>query len=100
MSKIHIIIDRGSYNTSKKTQEKARRQGIILHYLPLYSPNLNAIERLWKIMNKHSRNNQFFKTAKEFRDKINSFFNITWPMISESTRSRINDNFERISSVV
>ncbi|MCP4648682.1 MAG: hypothetical protein GY853_01200 [PVC group bacterium] len=32
--KIHIIVDRGSYNTSKKTQEEARRPGIILHYLP------------------------------------------------------------------
>ncbi len=51
-------------------------------------------------MNKYSKNNQFFKTAKEFRDKINSFFDIIWPLISESTRSRINDNFERISLVV
>ncbi len=84
----------------RKTQEEARRQGIILHYLPAYSPNLNAIERLWKIMNEYSKNNQFCKTAKEFRDKINSFFDITWPLISESTRSRINDNFEHISSVV
>ncbi len=98
--KIHISVDRGSYNTSKKTQEEPRRQGIILHYLSPYSPSLNAIERLWKVMNEYSRNNQFFKTAEEFQDKINSFFNITWPLISKSTRNRINDNFERISSVV
>ncbi len=99
-SKIHIIVNCGSYNTSKKTQEEVRKQGIILHYLPPYSPNLNAIERLWKVMNEYSKNNQFFKTAKEFRDKIKSFFDITWPLISESTRSRINDNFEHISSIV
>ncbi len=85
--KIHIIVDRGSYNTSKKTQEEARRQGIILHCLPPYSPNLKAIERLWKIMNKYSRNNQFFKKVKELRDKINSFFDIILPLISKSTRN-------------
>ncbi len=49
--KIHIIVDCESYNTSKKTQEEATRQRIILHYLPPYSPNLNAIKRLRKVMN-------------------------------------------------
>jgi transposase len=98
--KIHIIADRGSYNTSKKTKEAAEKQNIILHFLPPYSPNLNPIERLWKVMNEYSRNNQFFKTAKEFKEKINHFFYKTWNEISNDMRSRINDNFERIKSVV
>jgi len=98
--KIHIISDRGSYNTSKKTKEAAKIEGIILHFLPPYSPNLNPIERLWKVMNEYARNNQFFKTGKEFKEKINSFFDETWPTIADSMSSRINDNFERIKSVV
>ena len=98
--KIHIISDRGSYNTSKKTREAATKEGIILHFLPSYSPNLNPIERLWKVMNEYARNNQFFKTGKEFKEKINSFFDNTWPTISDSMKSRINDNFEQIKSVV
>ena len=98
--KIHIISDRGSYNTSKKTREAAKKEDIILHFLPPYSPNLNPIERLWKVMNEYARNNQFFKTGKEFKEKINSFFNNTWPTISDSMKSRINDNFEQIKSIV
>ena len=98
--KIHIISDRGSYNTSKKTKEAAIKAGIILHYLPAYSPNLNPIERLWKVMNEYVRNNQFFKTGKEFKEKIHSFFDKTWPTIASSMSNRINDNFQRIKSIV
>jgi transposase len=98
--KIHMISDRGSYNTSKKTKEAAEIKGIILHFLPPYSPNLNPIERLWKVMNEYARNNQFFRTGKEFKEKINNFFDETWPSIAESMTSRINDNFERIKSIV
>jgi transposase len=35
--------------------EKAKELNIKLHYLPPYSPNLNPIERLWKVMNEHAR---------------------------------------------
>lgn len=45
--KIHLILDQGSYNTSKETKESAKKYNIVLHYLPPYSPNLNPIERLY-----------------------------------------------------
>ncbi len=62
--------------------------------MPPYSPNLNPIERLWKVMNEHARNNQYFSSAKQFREKIDQFFDETLPQIGESLRSRINDNFQ------
>ena len=92
--KIHQILDRGSYNVSKKTKEAADLYGIVLHFLPPYSPNLNPIERLWKVMNEYVRNNIVFLSAKEFREKIMSFFVLTWPKISHSMSGRINDNFQ------
>lgn len=33
-------------------------------------------------------------SAKEFRKEIMDFFEITWPQISQSMTSRINDNFQ------
>jgi transposase len=33
---------------------------IKLHFLPPYSPNLNPIKRLWKVMNEKVRNNRLF----------------------------------------
>lgn len=98
--KIHLILDQGPYNTSHKTKEAAREQGIILHHLPPYSPNLNPIERLWKVMNEYVRNNVFFKNAQEFKQAILDFFQLTWPLIATSMTDRINDNFQRLKSSV
>lgn len=73
---------------------------IVMHILPPYSPNLNPIERLWKVMNEQSRNNVVFKTFIEFKDKIRTFFSETWRTISENFRTRINDNFQILKPVI
>jgi len=92
--RIHQIVDNGPYNASHETRQAALKYGILLHYLPTYSPNLNPIERLWKVMNEFIRNNKVFKTVTEFKKAINDFFVITWPQISQSMVDRINDNFQ------
>jgi transposase len=94
--KIHLFLDRGPYNTSHKTREAAENRCIVLHYLPPYSPNLNPIERLWKVMNEHVRNNKVFASAKDFRREIMAFFEVTWPRIASSMTDRINDNFQTL----
>jgi transposase len=91
--KIHQILDRGPYNISKETKTAAEKYGIVLHHLPPYSPNLNPIERLWKVMNESVRNNQVFKSALDFRHAIDNFF-AQWPQIAHSMIDRINDNFQ------
>ena len=94
--RIHIILDRGPYHTCKLAQEAAEKHNIALHYLPPYSPNLNPIERVWKIMNEYARNNVVFKTVREFKDAVMGFFNKTWPKISLSMVGRVNDDFQRL----
>lgn len=95
-SRIHLILDQGPYNKSAETKAAAKKIGIVLHYLPPYSPNLNPSERLWKVMNEYVRNNRFFQSAKEFRAAIMEFFEVTWPQIAQSMVDRINDNFETL----
>ena len=95
---LHIVLDGASYHRSSKVVEKAKSLNIKLHYLPPYSPNLNPIERLWKVMNEQVRNNKYFATAKDFRHQINHFFKVILPDISESLDSRINDNFQVLIS--
>jgi transposase len=73
---------------------------LVMHILPPYSPNLNPIERLWKVMNELSRNNQVFKTFNEFKEKIRSFFSDTWDTIADGFRTRINDNFQSLKPVI
>lgn len=91
--KIHMILDNGPYNKSAEVQAEALRLNIELHYLPTYSPNLNPIERLWKVMNEEVRNNRFFATAKEFRMSILDFFEKTWPLIAPQKVDRVSDYF-------
>jgi transposase len=90
---LHIVLDQSGYHRSQELADYEASSRIKLHFLPPYSPNLNPIERLWKVMNEHVRNNVHFKSAKEFREKIRGFFKEKLPDIGESLRSRINDNF-------
>lgn len=71
----------------------------VMHPLPPYSPNLNPIERVWKVVNERVRNNVVFKTCAEFKTKIHEFYNVTWDTISSELRGRINDNFQTLKPV-
>jgi transposase len=97
--KIHLILDQGPANTAQETKDAAVKHGVVLHYLPTYSPNLNPIERLWKVMNEYVRNNRFFASAKEFREAILQFFKVTWPQIAPDMVNRITDNFQKLQQV-
>jgi len=96
--RIHVIVDGAGYHRAQVVKDKATELNIELHYLPAYRPNLNPIERLWKVMNEHVRNNKYFATAKEFREKIDEFFSQTLPTIGDVLESRINDNFQVLKS--
>jgi len=96
--RIHLILDGAAYHRANTVKEKAKALNIVLHYLPPYSPNLNPIERLWKVMNEYVRNNKYFATAKEFRDKIDEFFIKTLPKIGDELKMRITDNFQVLTS--
>jgi transposase len=75
------VLDGAGYHRYHAVVDKAKEFGITLHYLPPYSPNLNPIEQLWKVMNEHARNNRYFSTAKLFRESINHFFDYIFPSI-------------------
>ena len=43
-------------------------------FLPPYSPSLNLIERLWKMLRKKVINTGFYRTKEEFRRAVMNFF--------------------------
>jgi len=94
--KIHLIMDQAGYHKAHKVHELAEKLNIKIHFLPPHSPNLNPIERLWKVMNKMARNNRFFKTSSEFRQKIDNFFKFTFADMAQDLDVTINDNFQRL----
>lgn len=91
---INLVLDGAGYHRSAAVKEEAEKLNITLHFLPPYSPNLNPIERLWKVMNEKARNGEYFATTKLFRERIDDFFAITLPKIAGTLDSWINDNFQ------
>jgi transposase len=97
--KIHLIVDRGSCHTSKEVTAYLTTQSrIVLHYLPSYSPNLNPIERLWKIMHEYVSKNKYHSTKKDFFESIRNFFNKTIFNIKDIIQSRVTDIFAPLKS--
>jgi transposase len=95
--KVHLIWDNAKYHRNDQVTAFAKELGIKLHYLPPYSPNLNPVERMWKLMHESVRYNQYYGRFSEFSDATLSFFkNIGRKKCL--LRERITDNFQIIHS--
>jgi transposase len=96
---INIILDRGGYQHCKAVWEFVENNPrICLHYLPPYSPNLNTIERLWKLLHEHTTNNIYHPNFKSFTEKIHEFFNKTFAENKTQWASILTDNFRITNS--
>ena len=95
-SKIHVICDNGRSNKNKAVQAYLKTSKIEIHYLPPYSPNLNSIERLWKIMREKVTYNRCYSSFESFGIAIRRFFYEEIPKISDLLKKRITDEFQEI----
>ncbi len=95
---LHVINDRGRYNTCPVVVEALKKWGIVQHLLPPYSPNLNVIERCWKIMHEHVTNNIYYPTFAAFSNALDHFFNVTFKENARTFIDRLTDNFTPIHS--
>ena len=93
---VHVILDNAAAHRSHKLIEALKRSRIKLHYLPPYSPNLNPIERLWKVFREITLYNKFFETRWDFFSEVRRFFADTVHRIPGILQRRINDNFQII----
>lgn len=90
---IHLIWDRAGYHTCKEVEEYLTKSRIKVHFLPPRSPNLNAIEPLWKVMHEYVSNNRSYHKFQDFKKSLFTFFDSTIPGIFDVLVSRITDNF-------
>lgn len=95
--KIHLILDNGRSNKNKEVQKYLSNQDKIeIHYLPPYSPNLNPIERLWKVMRERITYNRIYPKFVDFTEKIRDFFANEIIRLNDLLKKRINDQFQKI----
>ncbi len=69
--KLHLILDGAGYHTAHVVKNTAISLNIELHYLPLYNPDLNPIERLWKVM---SEKQCLFQNQTRFQSRVEHVF--------------------------
>lgn len=72
--KINVVVDNAMYYRCSLVKDFLKTSKIKLIFLPPYSPNLNLIERLWKVMNRKILYNIYYEKLEEFREAILGFF--------------------------
>ena len=72
---ITLVLDNARYQHCALVIGKAAALGIELLYLPPYSPNLNLIERLWKLVKKRCLTNRYYENFEKFRAAIDVCLN-------------------------
>lgn len=96
---IHLIFDQARYSVSAEVAAwLAQNPRIRLHFLPSYSPNLNSIECLWKLMREHVMYNRYYAHFKDFTEAIRGFFSTTFPKNATRWTDRLTDNFRVMHS--
>lgn len=90
---IYIIHDNAKYNHSKRLKEFLKKSRIKMIALPTYSPNLNLIERLWKLMKIKVVYNTYYNTFDDYRKAVQDFFNNWVKKNPNALASLMTENF-------
>ena len=74
--RIYLIQDNASYHKKPEVYEwfADHRKHIQVFQLPPYSPEFNAVERLWHYTRMQSTHNRYFDTVDELRQSLFSTF--------------------------
>lgn len=70
---VTLVLDNARYQRCKMVMSLAKDLGIELLFLPPYSPNLNLIERLWKLTKKECLNSKYYSNFALFCGAISTF---------------------------
>ena len=92
--RIVIILDNARYQKCELTRNAAEEYNIEVIYLPSYSPNLNLIERLWKLLRKECMCNKYKETFQKFCEDILDFLSKTSTKYLEKVTSLLAPNFQ------
>ena len=93
---ITLIMDNARYQRCELVRQQAQRLDIELLFLPAYNPNLNLIERLWKLVKKRCHTNRYYPTFNDFRHAIDDCLNAL-NSTTEKLHSLLTLNFQFLS---
>jgi transposase len=96
---IHVFLDNARYHHAVLVQEWLARHGsrINLHFIPIYCPHLNPIERLWGLMHRHVTHNRCHATYNDFCRSVLHFLRQEVPKNWAAFCDSVTDNFRVIN---
>jgi len=95
---IYLICDNARYYRNKMLKKWVDNQRIVFVYLPPYPPNLNLIERLWRIMRKKVINSFYYENCLASKESIEDFLK-NGKRLKEELRSLMTMNFRTVEGV-
>ena len=74
--KLAMIIDNAGYHKKRELWPfyAENRQRLRMLWLPPYSPELNPIERVWRLTRRQVTHNKYFESIGSLRDSLERFF--------------------------
>jgi len=84
---LYVILDNSRYHHAKVLAPwlDEHKDEIILEFLPPYSPKLNPIERVWKLLRSLCTHNRYFQTLEELTDTVRGQFK-SWDKPNDTLR--------------
>jgi transposase len=89
---LYVICDNARYYRSKAVQEYLEDSRVMLVFLRPYAPNLNPIERTWKLFKKMTRYNRYYNSFGGFRSNCEGFFSNSH-LYRDQMRSLLTEDF-------
>jgi transposase len=74
--KIYLILDNARWHRSKDLKDffEANRDRLVFIFLPAYSPELNPVERVWRVTRRKVTHNRYFQSLEDLRIALISQF--------------------------
>ena len=74
--KVLLISDNARYHHAKLHAEwrQERKEKFAMLFLPPYSPDLNPIERVWKLTRRMATHNRYFENLNQVADSVEAVF--------------------------
>jgi transposase len=96
---LHVFLDNARYHHAKLVQAWLARPEcrIKLHFVPVYCPHLNPIERLWGLMHRHITHNKCYASFKDFSTAMLNFLRDDVPNNWHAYCDQVTDNFRIIN---
>ena len=98
---VTLVLDNAAYQRCTLVTEFAKDLKIELLFLPSYSPNLNLIERLWRLVRKDCLNGKYFEHFDDLRYTIKqSLMMVSHGKKKEEMESLFTLNFQLYDSAI